>query len=179
MKWGGSLNPPKANKAISTLRASGIDLEPLNSAIRCLGATPGKPPTPENIRAFLDGLQKGRDFVSLEQTGRDRESQLKALGTVLGWFEKDPQLSLLASDVEFTTASVYNNAAQRVSEHQIDALTKLTEEQLRALGEITRLLRTDVELLWENTRTGCALSPGLIWQVDCNLDIVQNNSRPT
>ena len=86
--------------------------------------------------------------MSLEQTGRDRESQLKALGTVLGWFEKDPQLSLLASDVEFTTASVYNNAAQRVSEHQIEH-TKLTEEQLRALGEITRLLRTDVDKLRE------------------------------
>lgn len=85
---------------------------------------------------MLKGLREG---------GRD--AKLEAVATVLGGAQTSPQLSLLVSDLRFTTASVYNNAARRVSQNEIERLTALNESQLKSLQKLSHLLAEHVEQL--------------------------------
>ena len=103
----GSLTPPQANTAISRLRAAGINSASLNRAIRKLAGTAGKPPVAEDINNFLIGLTVTKDASSLVDSPVTRESKLTALSAVLGYFEADPTLGLLAADLTFTTSSMY------------------------------------------------------------------------
>jgi hypothetical protein len=147
VKTAGTLNPPSANRAISRLRAAGINVQPLNDAIRKLAATPGKTPKAADINDFLDGISKGKDSISLANTGGDSQSRLEALSTVLGWFQTSPSIAVLAADLQFTTSSIYNNATRRVSQNQIEQLTRLNETNLKSLKRLSDQLRTDVGAL--------------------------------
>jgi hypothetical protein len=145
VKAGGSLNPPSANIAISKLRAVGIDSVTLNDAIRRVGSTPGKPPAAKDILFILNSLQKLKDSYEISKTKRsDLNSILEALSTVLGWVETDSQLGYMATDLQFTTSSVYNNLTRRVSLEQINKLTSLAEKDLQSLKLLSEQLRTDV-----------------------------------
>ena len=144
---GGSLSPPSANTAISELRAAHIDFGPLNDAIRRLAATPGKPARAKEIIDFLDALQRAKDSPGVARTiveGKDSQAVLEVLSKVLGWAKIDPKLSLLAADLQFTTSSIYNNVARRVSRDQVDKLTTLNEKDLQNLKRLSIQLTTDV-----------------------------------
>jgi hypothetical protein len=158
MKAGGSLNPPSANKAISKLKSVGIDIDKLNAAIRKLAATPGKPPRAEDINAVLEGMSRGKDLASMAKAEGDTASRLEALSTVLGWYQTSPALAYLATDLSFTTASIYNNLTMRESRSQIDQLTTLSEEDLRSLKTLSKLLQDDVTTLKSNEHDLAALS---------------------
>jgi hypothetical protein len=141
---GGSLSPPSANSAISELRAAHIDFAPLNNIIRKVAATPGKPARANEVREFLGAVQRAKDSSQLANKDVNRESALEALSKVLGWFETDPRLALLAADLQFTTSAIYDDAASRVSRDQIDKLTTLTEKDLQSLKRLSDQLAADV-----------------------------------
>lgn len=143
----GSLSPPSASRAISRLRGAGINSGPLNQVIREIAGTPSKPIVTKDMIDFLDAVGKVKEGVSLAATANDQESRLEALSTVLGWFQTNPTLALLAADLTFTTSSIYNNAARRVGQDQIDQLTRLNERGLKSVKLLSEKLRTDVAKL--------------------------------
>lgn len=159
IKTVGSLSPPMANRAISRLRAAGINSPYLNEAIRRVAVVPGKPPKAQDIHNLLDKVGKTKDAVVLaSHDANDLESRLEALSTVLGWLQTNPTLALLAADFRFTTSSLYNNATRRLSVGQIEKLTSLNEQDLRALKVLSEQLRNDIQELKEAKQRAGELS---------------------
>ena len=147
-QWGGSLSPPLASRDIGFLRSKGIDSEALNAAIRKIAGTPGKPARAADVISFIDEMGRWKDTVmtakGFAENGVKRDTALDALSTVLGWFETDPRLAYLATDLKFTTASIYYIWARRSSVNQINRLTALSEANLRSLKALTSRLQDDV-----------------------------------
>jgi hypothetical protein len=158
IKAAGSLTPPQANRAISQLRAAGIDVAPLNASIRALAATGGKPAKAAAVNQLLDNLSQIKDTYSVATT-KDSVA-LEAMSVLLSWLLQDmnPTLSVLTADLQFTTSSIYNNAARRVSQHQIEQLSRLSETDLKALKTLSTQLQRDVEEFKSTQQQLAALS---------------------
>jgi len=148
----GSLSPPKANSYISRLRSKGVDEPYLFDAIRGLSRVQGRPQLARRVNIFLDQMSKAKDSYSMakgisQESLTDYSAKLEALGTVLGWAVEDPGLTFLVAEIRWTSASLYNNLTRRVAKDQIETMTNLTEEQLKALKRLTEVLRGHVQQL--------------------------------
>jgi hypothetical protein len=139
----GSLNPPKANKCISQLKALGVGDPYLFGAIRRLALVRGKPARARAINNFLDRVKDAVEAARIEKS----EGKLDAFTELLGELVTDRQLSLLLIEIKFATAALYNNVAQRVSQHELMRLTALNEQELKALQKLSELLEKDVRQL--------------------------------
>jgi hypothetical protein len=156
----GSLNPPRANAIVSQLRAAGIDSEPLYQAIRNLAVTPGKAAKARYLNNVINGISNVKNGITLNQNlGKgDIESQLEVLSAVLGMLETNVELAYLATDLKFTTSSIYNNATRRLASGGIEKLSSLTEKDLQSLKNLSDVLRTHVSQLGEMQRRLASLS---------------------
>jgi hypothetical protein len=131
----GSLNPPRANAIVSQLRAAGIDSEPLNQAIRSLASTPGKAGKARYLNDVINGISNVKSGITVKQNlGKsDLESQLEVLSTLVGMLETNSELAYLATDLKFTTSSIYNNATRRLNLSDVlrTHVSQLSEAQRR------------------------------------------------
>jgi hypothetical protein len=76
----------------------------------------------------------------------DRD-MLKATATVLGWLVEDPKLGFLITEVDIAIAALYNNAVRRVALGEVERLTKLTEEELKAIKRVAEVMKEHVRQL--------------------------------
>jgi hypothetical protein len=150
-KIAASTNPWNANKMVTRLKSAGVKSETLFAAIRRVGATRGKPEAAEAVNEWIDAFSKARDLDNIERSIKDakdasakRTAWLEGLATVLGWGLDDQRFSLLVTEIQLTTAAIYNNATQRVVAARIDQLTSMTEQQLLGLKGINVLLKRHV-----------------------------------
>ncbi|MEA2710536.1 MAG: hypothetical protein QOF78_3137 [Phycisphaerales bacterium] len=147
-----STNPWNANKMIARLQAAGADNPHLIEAIRAVGATRGKPEAVKAANDFLDAISKAKDANGIRESAlsaktpiEQRNAGLEAIATVLSWGLEDPKLSLLVTELQLTTAAVYNNAARHVAVARVEQLTKLTEDDLKRLKLLIKRLKAHVD----------------------------------
>ncbi|MGO9402713.1 MAG: hypothetical protein ACLPVW_04485 [Terriglobales bacterium] len=147
----GAWNPAKANKMIARLQQAGITDPYALEAIRALGNLRGKPASAKEVKALIETIDKVRDLAAIDKNlGEEtRAARLDAIATVVGWAQTSPELSLLVADLKFTSASLYNNAARRVSQNEVERLTALNESQLKALQKLSGVLSKHVDQLNE------------------------------
>ena len=149
-----SLNPWSANKKISELHAVGINIAPLDKAIRAVASVKGKPEMADAIRDLLDAIADARDEYSKEQDSTEAKTeqdllnvQLNTVGSLLTDYLENPELKILFSEIDVTTAAIYNNVTHRIAAGRIDQLTSLTEQELSSLKFIDLLLQRHVKIL--------------------------------
>jgi hypothetical protein len=137
------LTPANVSAKIKWLEQKGVTDPYFFEAMRAYAAQPGKQELTEKL---IDRIGKAADLIAapVNRTGEEEgggTEPLEALGTVLGFFS--PQYEILLSDLKFTAASIYNSAAQWESRSQINALTKLTEDQLKRLKFLNTRMKND------------------------------------
>jgi DNA polymerase III alpha subunit (gram-positive type) len=148
-----ALSPPSANRLISNLQGAGVTDPYLFTAIRKVADVAGKPEMSGAVKELLDRTGQAKDLVlSAKELSAQRpeavQAQLEMMVRVLSWgLEESPVLKLLVEDLEFTTASVYNNVTRRISRAQVERLTKLTEQELQSLRTLIELLKKHVQQL--------------------------------
>jgi hypothetical protein len=145
---------------VAQLESAGVTDPYFLAAVQELGSARARAEVAEATTKLLEAAGKARDAVTIKGDlgSGETSAKLDAIATVLGWGLSDPRLSLLVSDIQFTTASVYNNVARRVSQEQIQQLTSLAEERLKALRNLSLILRRDVEELNEARQRATKLS---------------------
>jgi hypothetical protein len=147
----GSLNPPKANRLIRELQTAGVTDPYLIAAIRKLANASGKPAVAVGVNEFLEGVKTAVKVARKDENN----GNLDAIANMLSAVETDPELSLLLNDIKFAAASVYNNAARRVSQNEILQLTALNEQQLKDLKRLSELLKNHVTQLNKAKQGNC------------------------
>ncbi len=147
----GALNTFSSRKLISRLRAKGISNERLFRCIREIGAAKGKPARAKAAKDLIEVVEKEGDLFNIAQeingNPGDVRTAAEAATALLSWGLEGPLAGVFASDVQFMYASLYNNAARRVSADSIERLTTMTEQQLRDLNDLTRVLKRHVKEL--------------------------------
>ena len=147
----GALNTFSSRKLISRLQQKGISNERLFKSIREIGAAKGKPARAKAAKDLIEIVEKEGDLLNIAQeingNPGDVRTAAEAATVLLSWGLEGPLAGVFASDVQFMYASLYNNAARRVSEDSIERLTTMTERQLRDLNELTRVLKRHVKEL--------------------------------
>ena len=147
----GALNTFSSRKLISRLQQKGVSNERLFKSIREIGAAKGKPARAKAAKDLIEIVEKEGDLLNIAQeingNPGDVRTAAEAATVLLSWGLEGPLAGVFASDVQFMYASLYNNAARRVSEDSIERLTTMTERQLRDLNELTRVLKRHVKEL--------------------------------
>jgi len=148
----GSMGTGQGNKVIGYLQKHHIDVTELNNAIRQVAHTKGKPAMAEKFNDAIDKISK---IIDTYQIGSDLKnmnrrpvgnltdeinSTLEILATAMGMLNGDTKLSILVSEAKIFCAALYNNVARRISIKNIERLTKLTEDQLKAQKIVIELL---------------------------------------
>jgi hypothetical protein len=158
-----SLNPYTVNTQIKWLKSTGLNGPDLFHAMRAIAKTPGKPELAEKILGRLHmvvelgltpDLQAGREGNS----GIRGFEQMDGLAAVLGVI--DSKYKVLAADFRFMASAFYNNATRRVSQDQVDSLTKLAESQLKLLLKYNKRIRDHGNQLREARTELARLSQG-------------------
>lgn len=88
----------------------------------------------EEVLKRIDQLQ------AIAQTPDDRIATAQLAASLMEGLIEDPRLKFLISEVKITSASLYNNASRRVAANEVDRLTTMTEDQLRALNKLQALM---------------------------------------
>ena len=137
-----SLNPFNDDKLINELRKKGFSNKTLEDAIKGIANTKGKPKmladakdAVSHLDEYKDGwdkLKEAKEAVAKFATG----NKLEASKATLELFVNDPTLKLLISDVEFASASLYNNAVQNVAANEVERLTDMNEDGLLTLKRL-------------------------------------------
>ena len=157
-----SLNPVTVNKQIAWLQSKGVTDPYLFDAIRAVAKYPGKPELAKKLIERLHvtaeiSIDPGSAFGS--HYGEEKSHEvLNRLGLVLGII--NPKYKLIMADLRVASASVYNNAARRVSEGHIESLNKLTENQLRQLNNLNKRLVQNVKQLNKEKKELARLTAG-------------------
>jgi hypothetical protein len=104
---------------------------------------------PAKAKAFNEVFPRLMDWIKLGvytafQDRAGLEGKLELLGDVLNLGLESPQLKILMTDIEWSSAAVYNNVARQVSKSEINKLTQFTESQLLELKRLTAALRKEV-----------------------------------
>jgi len=145
----GSLDPPHANHLITQLQSAGVTDPYLFEAIRGIANTPGKPAAARAAREVLTRLVQAKSAWEMTDASSGREDTIwAAAGAVISVVVVEPRLKLLTqlsvADARFAFYSVSNNITRRVSVNQIEHLTVLNEDDLKALKTATSLLQRHV-----------------------------------
>ena len=147
----GALNTFSSRKLIGRLKQKGISNERLFRSIREVGATKGKPARAKAAKDLIEIVEKEGDLFNIAQeingNPGDVRTAAEAATTLLSWGLEGPLAGVFASDVQFMYASLYNNAARRVSAENIERLTRMTEQELRDLNDLTLVLKRHVKEL--------------------------------
>ncbi len=140
-------------------------------AARWIGRLAKVEPRPVELIALIERLAKVKDKAQIAESAElvlDRIKKLQKAGQALqpaGAAQAREALLLMGLDLvcdvvpppgdksckafkaagKLTAASLYNNAARRVALDEVERLTAMTEEQLRALAKINQLLVAHIQ----------------------------------
>lgn len=133
----------KAARMTDFIRTRGVKPEPvaLIAAIERVGRAPDKSRIADDAALIVRQFEDWRK--AREAMGGSNES-IKEVGNLLEGFISDPRVGLLMTGLKLTTAAVYNNATRRVARHEVERLTTLTEQQLKDLERLRKLMETHV-----------------------------------
>lgn len=133
----------KVKKVIEGAKALGMEDSLFFDALRACESAKSRKAAAKAIGEAMERLKKTKDTY---QMAKDR-SGLKATAAVLGWCIEDPKLSLLVTETDIAIAALFNNATRRVSVNQIEALNKLTEDELKGIKAVSGVLKEHVRQL--------------------------------
>ena len=148
----GSLNPPKANALITRLRNAGISNTYIETMLRKIAYTPGKPDKMRDAKELIHYLEQSKDVWNLDDlTNASDSKKWEAGADVLGLFVQDKRLELIGKltlqEVRVSFYSVNNNIVRRLAIDEVDDLTRLNELQLQDLKILSAKLESDVKTL--------------------------------
>lgn len=146
----GSLNPPKANAVITKLRNAHINSPYIESRLRAIAYTAGKPEQAKDAKEIIDYLQKSSDVWKLDDlTDASDSKKWEAGATVLGLFVEDKRLELIGKltlqEVRASFYSVNNNIVRQLAIGEVEDLTRLDELKLLDLKVLSAKLTNDVK----------------------------------
>jgi tetratricopeptide (TPR) repeat protein len=111
----------------------------------------------EKLKAFANGTaqQLGEDadilvkeidaFKKIHEGVEGNKETMPVIAELLEIFVNNPKLKILLAEARIAQAALFNNATRRVAVNEVERLTDMTEEQLRALVGIQRVLTKHVK----------------------------------
>lgn len=91
-------------------------------------------------KAIVDGIDAGVEGAAMTSREEKAKFYMGLLCDVGEGSGKIKWCQLFKSEVLVTEAAVYNNAARRVSVHEVERLTRMTEQQLKALKKLNEVM---------------------------------------
>lgn len=132
-----------AAKLVARLRAAHPDASAteLYALIERLGRVADKAAIAADAEEVLKRIDQ---LQAIAETPDDRVATAELAASLLEGLIEDPRLKLLITEVKLTSASLYNNASRRIAAAEVDRLTAMTEDQLRALTKLQALMASHV-----------------------------------
>ena len=133
----------KASRMIEWIRARGIKPEPaaLIAAIERVGRAANKARVADDAEFIVKQIE---DIRSARAAAADPVESAKFVSGLLEGTVADPRVAFLITELKLTTAAVYNNATRRVARAEVERLTKLTEQQLKDLDRLRKVMERHV-----------------------------------
>ncbi len=125
------------------LRARSIKPEPaaLIAAIERVGRAANKSRVADDAEFIVKQIE---DYRSARAAAGNSTESAKFVSGLLEGTIADPRVAFLITELKLTTAAVYNNATRRVARTEVERLTKLTEQQLKDLERLRKLMEAHV-----------------------------------
>jgi hypothetical protein len=158
-----SLNPFNAQKYIGQLKSVGIQIGPLNNAIRNIALVKDKRQLAEAFNEFAGVAESSYEGYKLKDKDLARAVAVASIG-IVGSLRNQPELGALATETDLLIALYY--AGQM--ESGIDQLNSMTDAKLLKLTELTKRLQQHVGDLNELKGNWTAQFPGSV--LPCSSD---------
>ena len=138
-----SFDEAAAAKLIARLRAEHpqADGNELYMLIERLGRVADKEAIGNSAEEILKRIDQLQDIA---ETPGQRVEIAELAASLMEGLVEDPRLKFLITEIKITSASLYNNASRRVALNEVERLTTMTEDQLRALNKLQALMVRDV-----------------------------------
>lgn len=115
------------------------------AALRRLGGMQGKEKMVEDAEFILENIDRIGELTGSDDGNAAVADISQDILCSMVPPPLDEQCSLLKTETKLTIAALYNNAARRVAVNEVNRLTEMTEEQLKALQKLNALMQKHTE----------------------------------
>jgi len=153
--WG-SLTPSQANKYITELKSFGIDSTSWFDSLRQIAYTSGKPAVAQPINEALEQTGHLKDAVESLAIWQQDKARVDLLGGAVsfagGFLVKSPEAGLTLAGWSFVTSLAWSGVGAAVVPASINQLANLSDQQLRALASVDRVIHHHVAAIQNATK---------------------------
>jgi tetratricopeptide (TPR) repeat protein len=124
---------------------SEVPIDELINVLRQAAKDPKRIRMAGQAKAIVDGINAGVEGAAAESREEKVKFYMTLFCDVMDGGLKAKWCGALKSEALWAEACVYNNAARRVSVHEVERLTQMTEKQLRGLKKLNEVIVHHVE----------------------------------
>jgi|ERR1035438_1399971 hypothetical protein len=153
--WG-SFTPPQANKYISGLKNFGIDSQPWFDSLQQIAYTSGKPAATRQTKELLELTSHLVDGVEAVPKPQQDAARMDVLAGAIsfggGFLVKSPEAGFTLAGWSFLTSLAWSVTGDAIVPARINQLANLSEQQLRALASVDKVIHHHVAAMQNATR---------------------------
>ena len=141
-----------SNRWVKYLKSKNINWVWLNEKLAGFAVAKNRAERIVAVKVVMEGMGEAAKKAVEARPGAPKLELYKAVGETCLEFvgnHHSPQMRLLVAELELTSATVYESAAQNVSKYRIEKLTQMTEQQLKDQQVLLKVLQKHVKALQE------------------------------